>query len=143
MSNAARLAIPGTGDNGKVPVYDEGNDEWDLAVAPTHEAYTDHGNTGTTETVNLADGNVHRVVLDANCTFTFSGATSGRAASFTLIVVQDGTGSRTVTWPASAVWAGGDEPTLSSAANAVDILSFMSVDGGTTWFGFVAGQAFS
>lgn len=32
MSNAARLAIPGTGDNGKVPVYDEANDEWDLAL---------------------------------------------------------------------------------------------------------------
>lgn len=32
MSNAAKLAIPGVGDGGKAPVYDEANDEWDLAL---------------------------------------------------------------------------------------------------------------
>jgi hypothetical protein len=104
------------------------------------DVYQNHGNTSTTETVDLANGTVHRVVLDANCTFTFSGAVSGNGSSFTLIVTQDATGSRIATWPASVIWAGGVEPTLSTAASAVDILTFLTVDGGTTWAGFVAGQ---
>jgi hypothetical protein len=103
------------------------------------DTYQNHGNTSTTETVDLANGTVHRVVLDDNCTLTFSGATSGSGYSFTLIVVQDGTGGRTVTWPGSVDWAASTAPTLSTAVNAVDVLTFFTVDGGTTWFGFVAG----
>lgn len=103
-----------------------------------------HGNTGSTETIDLEGGNVHTATLDANCTFTFSNPTaSGDACSFTLILKQDATGSRAVTWPASVDWAGGVAPTLSTAANAVDILGFTTVDGGVTWYGFVGGKAFA
>jgi hypothetical protein len=34
VSNAARLAIPGTGDDGKVPYYNEATDAWLLSGAP-------------------------------------------------------------------------------------------------------------
>lgn len=37
-----------------------------------------------------------------------------------IIVVQDGTGSRTITWPASVKWAGGTAPTLTTGASAED-----------------------
>ena len=33
-------------------------------------------------------------------------------------------------------------PTLTSSNNAVDIFVFMTIDGGTTYYGFTAGQAF-
>jgi hypothetical protein len=95
---------------------------------------------GTTETLNLADGNVHDVTLDDNCTFTFSGTAASVACGFTLILRQDGTGSRTVTWPASVDWPGGTAPTLTTTASAVDVFTFLTVDNGTTWLAFVAGQ---
>ncbi len=103
-----------------------------------------HGNTGTTETVDLEDGNVHTATLDNNCTLTFSNPpASGTAGSFTLILTQDGTGSRTVTWPASVDWAGATAPTLSTGASDVDVLTFLTTDGGTTWLGFLAGADMS
>jgi len=63
----------------------------------------------------------------------------GKACSFTLILTQDGSGSRAVTWPGSVQWASSTAPTLSSGAADVDIFAFLTVDGGTTWFGFTAG----
>lgn len=108
-------------------------------LSSTAEAYQNHGNTSTTETIDLANGTVHRIVLDANCTLTFTGSAAGAAYSFTLVVVQDGTGSRTITWPASVDWANATAPTLSTGANKVDVLTFMTIDGGTTWLGFTAG----
>ena len=48
-------------------------------------------------------------------------------ATYILIVKQDGTGSRTLNTSASAYkFPGGTEPTLSTGANAVDILTFVS-----------------
>ena len=47
--------------------------------------------------------------------------------TYILIVVQDGTGSRTLDTTASAyIWPGGTEPTLSTGANAIDVLTFVS-----------------
>lgn len=96
--------------------------------------------SGTTETLDLADGNVHDVTLTDNCTFTFAGATNGVSCSMLLILRQDGTGSRSVTWPGSVSWPDDTAPTLATGANDVDILSFVSVDGGTTWYGAYAGS---
>ncbi len=97
-------------------------------------------NTGTSYTIDLSNGNVFNLTLTGNCTFTFSNApVSGKAGSFTLILIQDGTGTRTATWPSSVKWAGGIAPTLTTTATGVDILTFITVDGGTTWRSFTAG----
>jgi hypothetical protein len=79
---------------------------------------------------------IHRVTLTGNCTFTFPTPAAGK--SFTLTLVQDGTGSRTATWPASVLWPGGTTPTLTTTAGKADVLSFMA-DDATNWRGFVAG----
>ena len=101
-----------------------------------------NGTSGSTDTIDLEDGNFHKVTLTANCTFTFSNPpASGTAGSFTLFLIQDGTGSRTVTWPGSVAWAAATAPTLTTTAAAVDVLTFITLDGGTVWNGFVAGQA--
>ena len=101
-------------------------------------------NTSTTYTIDLTNGNVFELTLTGNCTYTFSNPPgSGIGGSFTLIQKQDGSGSRTVSWPASVDWAGGDGPTISSGANDVDVFTFVTTDAGTTWYGFTAGQDFS
>ena len=100
--------------------------------------------SGSTDTIDLEDGNVHNVTLTANCTFTFSNPpASGTSGSFTLFLNQDGTGSRTATWPGSVKWAGGTAPTLTTTASRTDILVFTTIDAGTIWYGAVSGQDFS
>lgn len=46
--------------------------------------------------------------------------------NYSLIVRQDATGGRTLSFGTAYLWPSGTAPTLSSAANAVDILSFIS-----------------
>ena len=106
------------------------------------ETLVTNGTSGAAATVDLENGNFYKVTLTANCTFTFSNPpASGTAGSFTLFLVQDGTGSRIVTWPGTVDWSGATAPTLTTTAAAVDVLTFITLDGGTIWNGFVAGQA--
>lgn len=92
--------------------------------------------TGTAYAIDLAAGNVHDVTLSSDCALTFTGATADVACSFTLLLRQDGTGGRAVTWPATLVWSGGTAPTLTTTAASVTALAFFTVDGGTSWYGF-------
>ena len=99
--------------------------------------------SGATPEVNCEAGNNFALTLSGATTFTFSNPpASGITYAFTLKLVQDASGSGyTVTWPASVDWAAATAPTLTADANAVDVFVFMTHDGGTTWYGFTAGQA--
>lgn len=100
--------------------------------------------TGSSYTVDCTSGNVFNLTLTANCTFTFSNApASGTMGHMTLILRQDATGSRTVTWPAGVVWPAATAPTLTTTPGNMDVLQFSTYDGGVTWFGFVGAQAFT
>lgn len=132
--------------------YNAGTSKWNnisltgttaMAKGGGVEGLSALGNITATATVNLANGNVFSATLAGNTTFTFSGATASAACSFALYLSQDGTGSRIATWPASVKWSGGTTPTISTAASAVDILVFETIDGGTTWFGSLVGLNFS
>ena len=96
-----------------------------------------------TLTLNLENGNVFGVSLNANITtLTIQNpSASGTACSFTLALTADGT-LRSVTWGASVKWAGGVAPTLTSTNGKVDIFVFTTWDAGTTWYAFTAGQNF-
>lgn len=92
---------------------------------------TDNGNSSTTDTIDWTLSNKQKSTLTGNCTFTFT-APPG-PCSLVLKLVQDGTGSRTVTWPAAVHWSGGVAPTLTTTASRVDIITFYY--DGTTYFG--------
>lgn len=98
-----------------------------------------------TTDIDLESGNAVTCTMNANITFTFSNPPStGNQGSFTLILTQDDTtGSRIATWPGTVTWAGGTAPTLSTATDSIDILAFLTVDGGATWLGFNGGLNFS
>jgi len=74
-----------------------------------------------TTTINCQLSNSFRVVLTGNVTFVFSNPQDGQ--SINVRIIQDATGSRIVTWPASFRWQGGSVPVLSTAANAADFLA--------------------
>jgi hypothetical protein len=95
-------------------------------------AYT--ANSSTAITLDLANGTVQIITLTGNATVTMPTATAGK--SFILLLKQDGTGSRTVTW-STVKWAGGTAPTITGTASRQDIFSFFAADG--NWYGTTIG----
>lgn len=106
------------------------------------ETKTSPSLSGSSLTLNLENGNTFEVTLSGNVTsLTISNPpASGKAGSFTLVLRQDATGNRTVTWPSSVKWDTGLVPTLSTTATAIDVLTFFTIDGGTTYYGFLCGR---
>jgi len=121
--------------------------------AVTHKDYSETvyagGNTGAAPAIAETNGNVQTWTLNAaTATFALPAASGLQAGtSITLILTQDGSGSRAGVFQVSGAttlvkWAGGTAPTLSTGAADIDIVTFMTIDGGATptWYGFVAGQ---
>lgn len=106
------------------------------------ETYFDVGSSGTATTLNLANGNVQKLTLTGNCTLTLGAPAAGAMRSLTLLVFQDGTGARTIAWPAAVKWGNPGVPVLSVAAGKMDMISLFTVDGGTTWYGIAGVQGF-
>jgi len=95
-------------------------------------------NTSTAITVDLANGTVQNLTLTGNATITMPTAVAGK--SFIIILSQDATGSRTVTW-STVSWPSATAPTITSTASKKDIYSFFS--NGTSWFGVTVGQNYT
>ena len=96
------------------------------------------GNTGITTTFDLKNANVFTATLTGNCTFTFvTGVTSG-AASFTLVLTNDSTANRIITWPVSVKWSNNVVPIRTTDANKTDIWSFFTADNGNIWYGGIS-----
>jgi hypothetical protein len=94
------------------------------------------GNAGATRTFDLAVANFFSVTIDQATTFTFSNPpASGDFGAFVMEITNGA--AFVITFPASVDFPGGTAPTLT--ASGVDQLVFTTRDGGTTYFGFVAG----
>ena len=120
-----------TADANGVVTFDNGKIEESTAITSSSNAAT----------INLRDGDNFTHTLSENVTYTFSNpAANGKVSAFTLKVTQDST-ARTITWPTSVDWAAATAPTLSTDSGAIDVFVFTTYDGGTTYYGFTAGQA--
>lgn len=91
-----------------------------LAFADTLPAYVQLADAPSI-TVDWSKGKTQAVTLHGNRTVVFTNGQKG--AKYTLIIKQDATGSRTVTWPSSVNWPGGTGPTLTTTANKKDYLA--------------------
>jgi len=102
-------------------------------------------NSGTSYNVDLSLSSYFNITLTDNVTFTFSNpASSGITHAFTMKLKQDGTGGRTVIWPVSVKWPEDfSGPTITSTANRIDFYTFITYNGGTSWYGFVSGQNYT
>ena len=112
----------------------------------TEGAFTEDADSVTSSggaaTLDLSAATNFTHTLSEDVTYTFSNpATSGKTSAFTLKVTQDST-ARTITWPSSVDWADATAPTISTGSGDVDYFVFITTDGGTTYYGFTAGQAF-
>jgi len=81
--------------------------------------------------IDCSLGNYFTKTASGALTWTITNVPSSRSFSFILRLTNGGTGTQT--WPASVKWPGGTAPTLT--ASGVDVLGFITEDGGTTWRG--------
>lgn len=144
--NYTDIATLGTSEASKVVTADANGDvtlTQELKATSYNESYVAVTSSGAATTVNCETGNSFSHVLTENTTFTFSNPpATGTAYSMSVEIIQDaGASGFTVTWPTSVDFPAATAPTLTATASAVDVFVFTTRDGGTTWYGFTAGQA--
>lgn len=101
--------------------------------------------TTSAETINPLGGSVQQLILNAaNTTLSFSPFSDdiNKARQLTLFIRQ-GTGSNTITWPASIRWNNDRLPTLSYISGRVDTITLITFDSGVKWYGFYNGGWFN
>jgi hypothetical protein len=122
----------------------------DQTIARPHfvevtEGYADVGNKSGATSFDYAAGGWQKCVLVGNVTSVavINSPAPGRVASLTLEIHQDGTGNRSIVWGAGFRFPSGAGNGLSTAANAIDIFTLTTRDGGSTWYVFEGGKAFT
>ena len=117
----ASTANLGTGA-GEVPTNAQVVMKWDSLLSPAISSGA--------LSLDLTNPAGFSVNLNANVTaLTFANAPAGKFVVFAVAFLQDGTGGRTITWPA-AVQGSPVQP--SPSAGALTIMSFATWDGGAT-----------
>jgi hypothetical protein len=138
-SGSITLALPQSIDTTSTPQFARiglGTGAGAAAVITTTKQFDmgffSDGSCGASDTIDWNAGEIHTSTLSvATCIYTFSNPIAGR--TYTLQVVQDGTGGRLVTWPGSVKWPSAAAPTLSTGMNAIDICTFFY--NGTNYLG--------
>jgi len=98
--------------------------------------------TDASPVINCSAGNVFAITTTGNpVAFTTSNVpSSGTAYGFILKLTASGTISVNYAGLGTLYWAGGSAPTP-PASGETDILGFITYDGGTSWYAFLAGDA--
>jgi hypothetical protein len=95
-------------------------------------------------TINASTGNNFAITLSsgANSIAFTNFAPTGTLQGVNVFVTQDAVGNRTLSYPAYVSWGTIGAPTLSTAANAVDVLNFVTYSGGSKILAFLSGKGF-
>ena len=101
-SPGAKLAVVGTGYSPTITLTDGATLNWDTSL-----------------------GQVAQVTLGGNRTFA-APTNLVNGGFYSLLIIQDGTGSRTISWNAVFDFTGGTAPTLSTAAGSKDLITWRS-----------------
>ena len=120
--NYSDLATLGTTAASKVFTADANNlTTVSGAVANVEDTLTD----GATITWDVIDSPVAKVTLAGNRTLSAPSGTTPIAGQFiSLLIIQDGTGSRSITWNAAYEFAADTAPTLTATASLGDLFTF-------------------
>ena len=147
--NNPTLSATGDDTNVGVDVTPKGTGQFDVTASFMTGIFSDKvsalGNTGTSQTITSTNGQVFTATLTGNCTFTLASANSNsnQATSFTLILTNDATPSRTVAFAGGTFLYPGGSVSRSTGANETDIWFFFSPDGGTNWYVTLPAKNFS
>ena len=130
--------------DGETIIWDDANGEW---IPLTGNLFLDVDATSvksdsfiethatTTGVLDCAVANVFSATLASPTTFSFTNVPAVDGAyACTLKLTSAG---NAVTWPAGTVWPSATPPTLSAGT---DVFVLLTMDAGTTWYGFTSGQ---
>jgi len=100
--------------------------------------------TGVSGTYNmdLAAGTIFNLTLADNTVLGKTNAIGGsnRAITITVVVTQPAAGGKTISWNIGTIkWEFSPMASVGVTGSATTIWTLMSVDGGTTWYGFLCG----
>ena len=84
------------------------------------------GNSSGTVTIDFTTAYYIRCTLTGTTTFA-NPTTESVGQSGSIIITQEGTGSRTASWGSQFKWVGGTAPTLTTTAAAVDRIDYLVV----------------
>ena len=93
------------------------------------------GSVSGATTIDVLNGNYFSATVAGITTWTFSNPLASPNACGFVIELTNG-GAYAITWPVAVKWPGGTAPTLTTTG--VDVLVFITDDGGTTWRGIAS-----
>jgi len=98
--------------------------------------------TTTNLSLDLSSFSAHKLTLTTDTTISFINIPQNSSYIFYLTVYQDADVQYEINFPNTVKWDSGLSPAYPGVGE-IDIYSFMTVDGGSTWFGFQTGDAMS
>lgn len=87
----------------------------------------DLSDSKTTFTVTLSQPTSNFSVLNAS-------GNDKKSQTFQVLIKQ-GTGANKISWPTNILWSYGRVPVLTFTKDSTDVFQFVTVDGGSTWYG--------
>lgn len=125
-------------NGGTVSLQYSGTDVGNKVITVPERAFTvgelDSIYSMSADDINLSNGKIFTKTISGNTTLTISGMRALPDANTFVLQLTNG-GSAVITWFSGVKWSSGVAPILT--ASGIDILSFYSNDGGTTWRGSV------
>lgn len=109
----------------------------DTKVTITQDLLTINNVEDTLE-LDMSDGKrVFKATLTAAVTqLSVINASGSNLNSQTITMcLTQGTGANKISWPSNVIWSYGREPVLTFTQNSIDVIQFLTVDGGSTWYG--------
>lgn len=109
----------------------------DTKVTITQDLLTINNVEDTLE-LDMSDGKrVFKATLTAAVTqLSVINASGSNVNSQTITMcLTQGTGANKISWPSNVIWSYGREPVLTFTQNSIDVIQFLTVDGGSTWYG--------
>jgi hypothetical protein len=116
----------------------------ELIADSYNETYLNITSSSGTANFDCESGNTFSITLSENVTTTNfqNPPASGIGYTMTIELIQDaGASGYVMAWPTSVDWPSATAPTPTPGASGKDVFVFTTRDGGTTWYGFTAGQA--
>lgn len=86
--------------------------------------------------INYALGAVYDMTQTGDITsFAVSNVPTGGACLLTIIRRKSNTSPYSITWGSAVKWDGGVAPVLGTVTTKVEVITLLTVNGGTTWYG--------
>ena len=131
VAGSERMRI-GTAGNVTINAADSGTEltvTGEMTAKQYGSAEYDAGNSGTTKTIDFANGQNQKLTLTGNVAVTLSNPIAGNTCKLKIL---SGAGSFTCTFSTSVKWPGGVAYVASTAASKTDIVT-LYYDGSQWW----------